>query len=181
MDKTIFIPDEKDENLPAYTEWGYNSFGAKYERLYFLATNAIVPCKITYKDRLLNFSLSGYLSGDATKYYERERMTLTFSFPFSQMTTYADLVSLDNFQINFPNASCHVTKEWDGNLAVLTPQNGRLFFKRAQLLRIDGVVERAILSGYFDMQFLIDGRPERISDGRFDLGINDDFLSLMPN
>jgi hypothetical protein len=176
MDKTIFIPDEKDENLPAYTEWGYNSFGAKYERLYFLATDAIVPCKITYQNGTLNFYLRGNLHNNAEKYYyQKENMTLMFSFPSDRMSAYADLVSLHDVQIDLQDASCHVKIERDNNVTDLTPQSGRLFFKRAQLLRIDGMVDRVILSGYFDMQFLIDGKPERISDGRFDIGINNDF------
>jgi hypothetical protein len=173
MDKTIFIPDEKDANLPAYTEWGYNSFGAKYERLYFLATDAIVPCKVTYRGGMLNFYLSGELR--ASQYYEQENMTLLFSFPFPLTTTYADLVSLHEVQIDLADASCSATMERNHSETVLTPQSGRLFFKRAQLLRIDGEEDRVILSGYFDMQFLLNGKPERISDGRFDLGINKDF------
>ncbi|MDR2449989.1 MAG: hypothetical protein LBD52_08545 [Prevotellaceae bacterium] len=176
MDKTIFIPDENDDNLPAYTEWGYNSFGAKYERLYFLATNADVPCKITYQDGMLNFYLKGELRSDAEKYYyQREDMTLMFSFPSNQILTYAGLVSLHNVQIDLQDASIRATIERDNNVTDLAPQKGRLFFKRAQLLYIDGRVDRVILSGYFDMQFLINGKPERISDGRFDLGINNDF------
>jgi hypothetical protein len=127
---------------------------------------------------MLNFYLSGNLHSNTTGsnyYYRYEDMTLMFSFPFAQMTTYADLVSLDNVQIDLQDASCRVTIERDNNVAALTPQSGRLFFKRAQLLGIDGVIDRVILSGYFDMQFLINGKPERISDGRFDVGINKDF------
>jgi hypothetical protein len=178
MDKTIFIPDENDENLPAYTEWGYNSFGAKYERLYFLATNEIVPCKMTYQNGMLSFYLNGNLSSgksSSSYYYKQEDMTLVFSFPSSPMTTYAHLISLNDVQIDLQDASCHVAIERDNNTTALTYQTGRLFFKRAQLLRIDGDEDRVILSGYFDIQFLINGKPERISNGRFDLGINRDF------
>ena len=44
-----------------------------------------------------------------------------------------------------------------------------------QLLKIDGEENRVILSGLFELRFLKKGRPETISDGRFDVGINNDF------
>jgi hypothetical protein len=173
MDRTIFIPDENDNNLPAYSEWGYNSFGAKYERDYFLATNNLVPCKITYQNGRLNFSLIGRLSGNSTS----AKMVLTFSFPTSSMTDYADLVSLNNTEIDLTDASCAVKIETDNAETTVIPQSGHLTFKRAQLLRIDDKEDRVILSGIFDIKFLINSRPETISDGRFDIGINKDFYS----
>jgi hypothetical protein len=178
MDRTIFIPDDNDKNLPAYTEWGYNSFGAKYERTYFLATNDIVPCKITYQNGMLNFYLSGYLVGNvASHYYNAEKMTLAFSFPSSPMNNYADLVSLNDTQIDLTDASCIVKIERNNVETALIPRIGHLTFKRAQLLSIDDEVNRVILSGTFDIQFLMNGRPENISDGRFDVGINKDFYN----
>jgi hypothetical protein len=181
MDKTIFIPDGNDGNLPAYTEWGYNSFGAKYERLYFLASEAIVPCKVIYQNGLLNFSLSGNLRSYATGsdyYFRYEDMTLTFSFPYARMTAYADLVALHDTRIDLTGASCTVTLERDNTPVDITLFGGYLFFKRAQLLGIDGVTDRVILSGYFDLQFLSNGKPESISSGRFDVGINMEFYGF---
>ena len=32
LDKSVFIPDKDYPDLPAYTEWGYNTFGALYDR-----------------------------------------------------------------------------------------------------------------------------------------------------
>jgi hypothetical protein len=180
MDSTIFIPDDNDKNLPAYTEWGYNSFGAKYERLYFLATNSIVPCKITYENGRLNFYLNGRTVGNvAQQYYETEKMTLAISFPSSPMTDYKDLISLNDTKIDLTDANCVVKIiERDDYERILTTRNGHLTFKRAQLLRIDDKEDRVILSGYFDIQFLVNGIPENISEGRFDVGINKDFYSF---
>jgi hypothetical protein len=172
MDRTIFIPDDDDVNLPAYTDWGYNAFGAKYERDYFLVSDHLVPCKITYRNGMLNFSLIGNIKGGAASYRDAGKMTLTFSFPSSPMRRYADLVSLHANKIDLTDASCMVKIEKGNVETIHTPQSGHLTFKRAQLLRIDDIDDRIILSGTFDVQFFINGWPETISDGRFDVGIN---------
>ncbi|MDR1120970.1 MAG: hypothetical protein LBM08_08635 [Dysgonamonadaceae bacterium] len=182
LDKTIFIPDSDDSNLPAYTEWGYNSFGAQYERLYFVATNAVVPCKITYRNGFLNFHLIGNAVGSpGMGYYSAEDMMLTFTFPSSPMNDYKDLVALDNTVIDLTSEACILKMEKDGKGTTIVPLEGRLFFKRAQLLRIDGEENRVILSGYFDVKFLNSNNwPEAISNGRFDVGINKDFYQSPP-
>ncbi|MDR1224142.1 MAG: hypothetical protein LBL07_14875 [Tannerella sp.] len=111
IDRTVFIPDGDDPNLPAYTEWGYNSFGAKYERLYFLADNSITPCKITYREGMLHFSLAGTLRADT--YGGRfENMTLTVSFPSGPVSEYRDLLTLHERSIDLSGTpSCSVDIE----------------------------------------------------------------------
>ena len=166
MEKTIFIPDKEDANLPAYTEWGYNSFGAEYDRAYFLSSDAIVPCKVIYNNNLLQFSLSGRVG------YYRE-MTLFFTFPFAQIFGYKDLVQLNNVKIDLSANDCTVKMLQDGTETTLHLLSGELYFKRAQLLRIDEEVNRVILSGTFDVRFLQNNLPANISNGRFDMGINE--------
>jgi hypothetical protein len=170
LDSTIFIADKDDRNLPAYTEWGYNSFGAVYERNYFLATNNIVPCKITYDKGLLNFCLTGKNDG--------REMELTFSFPSQEMSHYKDLIALNKTTIDILDNNCSFTIRTNGYKENVTPVSGYLTFKRAQLLKIDGEDNRVILSGVFELRFLKSGRPETISNGRFDMGINKDFYSF---
>ncbi|GHS89484.1 hypothetical protein FACS1894201_10860 [Bacteroidia bacterium] len=166
LDRTVFVPDPDDPNLPAYTEWGYNSFGAEYERAYFQSSTLTVPCKIVYQAGLLHFSLIGYLRNEGTK------TELTFSFPISAINVYQDLLILHNTVIDLSDTVCEVQFKGD----TLSPlQGSHLTFKRAQLLRVDGAENRVILSGTFDIDFRVNGRPEFISDGRFDMGINRDF------
>ncbi|MDR2915548.1 MAG: hypothetical protein LBV74_12060 [Tannerella sp.] len=171
MTRTIFIADKDNPMLPAYTEWGYNSFGAIYDRNYFLVSKTVTPCKITYDKGLLNFYLIGKLEHNGN-------MVLTFSFPASPMSRYKDLIALNNTTMNLPDDNCTVTIEINGNKNIITPMSGNLTFKRAQLLKIDGEENRVILSGLFELRFLRDGRPEAISNGRFDIGINEDFYSF---
>jgi len=170
LDRTIFIPDEENPELPAYTEWGYNSFGAFYERDLIISTNNLVPCKIVYKEANLEFSLTGR--------YNREKVTLTFSFPISEIKTIDDLSALHNFKIDLTQNGI-VTLEENNSQTTFDILNGQLHFKRFQMLRVDEKVNRIILSGTFELRFLKNGRPETISDGRFDLGITDrDFYSF---
>jgi hypothetical protein len=172
LDETIFIPDPSNNRLPAYTERGYNSFGAIYERAYFLATRTAVPCKITCKDGQMHFVLIGYVTdGHST--------TLTFSFPAQPVSDYTGLLSLHQKSFDLKDASCKVVLEQEGLKTDLsTILSGNLNFKRAQLLRVDGKDDRVILSGTFEIRFLRNDQVENISDGRFDLGIHRDFYSF---
>ena len=166
LDRTIFIPDEDNPKLPAYSEWGYNSFGAEFERDYFLASQHIVPCKIMCENNQLRFSLNGTIRINS-------EMTLEFIFPVSQMRDYTDLAQLNDVVIDLATDDCTV-KIWQGeNETVLEILNGKLHFKRTQILYVDDNINRVILSGIFDLRFLERGYPTTISYGRFDLGIND--------
>ena len=176
MEKTVFIPDEENRNLPAYTEWGYNSFGAKYERTYFTSANDIVPCKVIYRNGILNFHISGRVGSG---YNNGTEMTLTFSFPISlidehkPMNEYKDLMILHKSEIDLTNESCEVKIIKNSQTEILSLLSGHLAFKRAQLLRIDDKENRVILSGTFDVRFLRNELPEVLSNGRFDFGITD--------
>jgi len=169
LDRTIFIPDEKDSNLPAYTEWGYNSFGAKYDRTHFISSQKIVPCKIIYKNDTLKFSLNGVVIRDNN----RPDMTLEFSFPSNAMTKYSDLAHLNNITIDLASNNCGVKIFQDNTEKTLDILTGTLHFKRTQLLYVDEKENRLIISGVFNVQFLEKGYPTSISDGRFDMGIDE--------
>ena len=173
LDQTIVVKDEQDPNLPAYTEWGYNSFGAKYERTYFLASNAWVPCKITCKNGQVNFILQGSLSG----IYDKTILTISFLAP--EIREYADLLLLHEQSLNLKDASCSVQMEYGNENQLLNLIAGNLTFKRAQQLRVDDKDDRIVLSGTFAVQFLNNNRPESFSRGRFDIGlIEQDFYDL---
>ncbi|MDR0830768.1 MAG: hypothetical protein LBN95_11765 [Prevotellaceae bacterium] len=177
LDKTIFIPDEENIELPAYTEWGYNSFGANYERGYFVVSNDIVPCKILYR----NDSLQFFLNGISSVNNQREPMTLAFIFPFENIEIYTDLLKLHNTLIDLKSDDC-VVKMINGNdEKILEILNGKLHFKRTQLLKIDDVPNRIIISGIFELNFLKNDFPQSISDGRFDLGITSNLFYSFQN
>jgi len=165
LDKTIFIPDEEDRRLPAYSEWGYNSFGAQYERDYFLASRFLFPCKIMYQGGMLHFSLNGVIRNNV-------EMSLLFVFPWVQMDGYRDLVQLNNVLIDLSSDDCTVKILQGDKETILDIISGELHFKRAQLLIVDDIENRAILSGVFDLHFLQNNFPSTISNGRFDVGVD---------
>ena len=169
LDRTIFIPDDTNPSLPAYSEWGYNVFGAKYERTYFMANERIIPCKIMYRNDSVYFLMQGVVGDD----YPQQKMALTFIFPSEELVDYNDLIMLNKKVIPL-NADCTVKMTVDNNEKTLSITKGELNFKRAQLLSIDDVVNRVILSGTFDFQFLTTSVfPESFSYGRFDLAITE--------
>ena len=175
MDRTIFIPDSMDSNLPAYTEWGYNSFGAIYDnRTYFIVSNNVTPCKILYKDGFLHFALSGVLQAKTSSYSAtKETMMLSFIFPEENIMQISDIITFNNKLIHLADENCTVKMIRNENERTLKIVTGILHFKRAQLLYIDDIPNRVILSGVFELRFLENEFPTIISDGRFDVGIND--------
>ena len=170
-DELIYIPDKNDRNLPAYTEVGYNSFGAVYESSYFIVEKDIAPCKIIYQSGMLDFHLIGKLRN-------YQDMDVTFSFPFPTIDDYTDLAELNNTVIDLSDPLCSVEIKIDNKKEVVTQIHGKLTFKRVQLLKIDGKANRTNLSGFFEVSFLKDGKTETISEGRFDVGINRIFRYL---
>ena len=177
MEKTIFIPDEINKSLPAYTELGYNSFGAIYERRLFYATNSIVPCKILYQKGIMTFTLSGCIGSNYRSGGAAEEMTLFISFPVDEaMNNYPDLMALHQKRIDFTDSSCEVRMVRKSVEEDITVLSGNLFFKRVQLLRINEKENRVILSGTFELTFLRNQLPEILSYGRFDLGIANLFV-----
>jgi hypothetical protein len=173
MGPTVFIPDTTDSNLPAYTEYGYNTFGSIWDkRSYFLANSSIAPCEILFKDGILKFSLFGILRGSGYYYGEQEIIALSISFPGENVTQYSDLLTLHNKKINLKDADCMVTIIRDENDQVLNIIDGFLHFQRAQLIYIDEAPNRVILSGTFELHFPENEFPTLISYGRFDVGIN---------
>ena len=165
MDRTIFIPDEDNYLLPAYTEWGYNSFGAEYERDYFLVSNKITPCKIIHSNDELQFSLHGTIRNN-------KEMALLFIFPLTSIADYTDLITLNDVELDLSD-DCTVKIIQDDVETTLNVLDGKLHFKRAQLLRIDEQVNRVILSGVFELRFIQNAFPSNLSNGRFDVGITD--------
>ena len=169
LNRTIFIPDENDTSLPAYTEWGYNVFGAIYERTYFYASKEIIPCKIMYRDDSIHFFMQGVVGNS----YPQKNMALTFIFPSERIADYNDFITFHKKVIDLSDG-CVVKITTDDSEKILDVIRGELNFKRAQLLSVDGVANRVILSGTFDIQFVGAGSfPENFSDGRFDFGITE--------
>jgi hypothetical protein len=179
LDKSIFIPDKDYPSLPAYTEWGYNTFGALYDREPFVNSDLKVPFKIVCTGGKTSFSLKGHIGKSSYYYYESNEKPIILNFDLLGFVpeSLSNLIELNDTIIDLTNPLCKVSLTLDTVKYSLTILNGSLNFKRAQNLIVDKQQYEIILSGIFDFQALINNEPTSISMGRFDVGIaNDNFF-----
>jgi hypothetical protein len=175
LKESVFIYDPENFDLPEYSEWGYNTFGAYYDREIFVSNDEAVPAKITVSDTSLSFLLEGEKrTDDYNSYYNNSNMLLTFTLPGSLPEQFADLAMFNDSIIDLADAACQVFVTIDTMKYEADILEGELNFKRVQILQVDKMLVEAILSGYFDFKAIINGKPITVSDGRFDVGIGRD-------
>ncbi|MDR0792864.1 MAG: hypothetical protein LBE82_06110 [Chitinophagaceae bacterium] len=167
LGQSIWVYDPNNTDLPAYSEWGYNTFGAYYDRAPFVS-NTQTPATILISNDTLIFNLKGVLLSGGV-----QDMTLTFRIvkPDWNINTYPDLVSLNqtNFDLTQPN--CQVSFRSQSGEDTLKLTSGNLQFKRAQHLFVDGQSVETILSGVFAFSSTQNSDILPVTDGRFDVGI----------
>jgi len=163
---SIFIEDVESPGLPIYSEWGYNTFGAYYDREVFISNDKKVPLKIIVTNDTMTFNFFGQLGN--TSY---NNMTMKFYFTNFLPVNYEDLLQLNDTIINLNNTNKISINIYGSNVNV-TLLNGYFKVDKAQLLFVDTKETEVILSGHFEFQALINNEPIAISDGRFDIGIN---------
>ena len=180
LEKSVYMPDKEHSGLPAYSEWGYNTFGAFYERKVFIYNNNEVPAKVIHTGGLSRFILKGGLAPpDYNDYYYNgynyytSVMSLSFDLPGFHPDNYTDLIQLNDtiFDLSLPDNRVFAVIGTD--TVDMDVFNGRLQFKRAQHLYVDGEPMKVILSGFFGFQALVQGEPISVSYGRFDLSIDE--------
>jgi hypothetical protein len=172
LKKSVFIYDPENMDLPAYSEWGYNTFGAYYDREIFVSNDELVPAKIIVSDTSLSFLLDGQKG--SSYYYDYSEMMISFMLSGFIPEHYADLALFNDSIIDLTNSACHVFVTIDTMKYAADILSGKLNFKRVQILQVDKQQVEAILSGYFDFKAIINDKPITISDGRFDVGIGPD-------
>jgi len=176
LKKSVFIPDRESPELPAYSEWGYNTFGAFYDREIFVSTDAQVPSKVFSSDTAMQLILEGEKRyDDYTSYSE---MSLKFTLEGFTPEQFGDLVALNDTIIDLKDPGCRVQVFEYYHEIPVNILSGRLYFKRVQNLSVDKQHIEAILSGYFEFQAIINDKPVTVSEGRFDVGIGSDNFYL---
>ena len=174
LKKSVMIYDPEFTDLPVYSEWGYNTFGAYYDREVFISDDITVPAKVVVSDGAMSFVLNGH-KGAYYYYDESNRMNLTLRLPGFTPDGYSDMIILNDTVFDLTNPDCQVVVESEGNpINTFSIISGAFQFKRAQNLLVDKQQVEVILSGYFELKALINGQPVTISDGRFDVGIGPD-------
>lgn len=174
LKKSIFIRDSEYPDLPKYSEWGYNTFGAYYDRKAFVSNDNEVPAKIIVANNLTSFVLTG--QDGAYSYYSssNSKMSITFKISGFLPQNYKELIEFNDTIFDLRNSSYQVLVTTGTVTDTATIIEGGLTFKRAQNLIVDTKQEEVILSGYFEFKALINKEPITLSDGRFDVGISSD-------
>ena len=176
LSDSVFIPDNEYPDLPAYTEMGYNTFGANYERTVFIYSNNDIPLKVVVDENGLSFLFQG-VKGN----YSSDFLALKFTLPDSTTDDYHDLLAYNDTIIDLSDTTIQVEMITDVNTNVIDILEGELNFKKAQKAFVDDVEEEIILSGYFHLKFTIDNIPAVMTDGRFDFGLNNDNFCKLNN
>jgi hypothetical protein len=171
LKKSVMLYDTEFTDLPAYSEWGYNTFGAYYDRQVFISNSETVPAKVIVKDSSMSFLLDGR---NTYAYSLSNNIAITFKLAGYTPATFADLIVLNDTTFDLKDSSCQVVITIDQMEYTADILSGELYFKRAQNLLVDKKQIEVILSGYFGFQALVNGTPVTISDGRFDVGIGPD-------
>lgn len=173
LEQSVFVSDLDNPELPEYSEWGYNTFGAYYDRQAFISNNSFVPAKCIVTDNMLSFVLTGQL-GSGYYYSDNNKVSLSFKIPGFLPTNYKQLIQLNDTTLDLMKPGFQVWVTNGTTVDTATVIEGSLQVKRAQNLVVDDKQVEVILSGYFDVKVLIRNEPITISSGRFDVGIGDD-------
>lgn len=175
LDKSVFIPDKDYPDLPAYTEWGYNTFGALYDRELFLYNDINIPVKVINTGGKTSFTLKGHKGQSGSYYYSNgNSMSLNFDLYGFLPASFSNMIELNDTIIDLTSPLCKVSLMVDTVKHQVVVLNGTLNFKRAQNLIVDKRQIEVILSGTFEIQALIENEPTSITAGRFDVGIGPD-------
>jgi len=175
LKKSVFVYDNEAEGLPAYSEWGYNTFGAYYDKDIFISNNHVVPAKIVVSKDTMSFILDGQKGNSDDYSNSYKTMTMTFRLAGFTPQKYSNLTVLNDTIFDLKSITCEVLISIDDEkVDTIKIINGTLTFKRAQNLQVDKKPIEVILSGYFEFQAIINNKYVTISDGRFDVGISPD-------
>ena len=167
LEQTIFIYDPEFQDLPIYSEWGYNSFGAYYDREAFISLYDGVPLKIVVTGDSTTFIFSGHKGS-----FSDEQMKMKFVFFNYNPSDYLDLLELDNTTYDLTQENIMVIVSFKDVDYVASVFEGSIQFKRAQNLYVDEHQVEVILSGLFNFKALVNDEPVSVTDGRFDCGID---------
>ena len=178
LSKSVLIYDTEFKDLPEYSEWGYNTFGAYYDRKVFISNNYEIPLKIISSLSTTSFIFNGELNSPSDyQYYSSNyygEMSLKLTLNNFNIENYTDLLVLNDSIIDLTQPDCNITVTIDNDIFEATVIRGEFEFKKVQNLIVDDEPTEIIMSGTFDFQVLINEEPISISEGRFDIGVGED-------
>lgn len=173
LKQSVFIADPDYPGLPQYSEWGYNTFGAYYDRVPFTSDYEEAPAKVSVSGGTTTLSLYG------NKGTGGESIELSITIPRFAPDDVSGLVALHEVEFDLTDEGIDVALSIDGMPTAIQVQEGFLRISRAQSLIVDGQFRQVIWSGRFEMKLLHHNTGVTLSDGRFDLGIGPDNFFLL--
>ena len=91
---------------------------------------------------------------------------------------YEDLLSLDYLSFDLSDTtSCKVTMEKNeeegegGEGLSVEKASGFITFNKVQRLLVDKEMVEIIMAGEFELQLIMNDKPSKFTDGRFDIGV----------
>lgn len=165
LSSSIYVSDRNSPELPVYSEWGYNTFGAYYDREVFVSNNQQIPLKILAHNGTTTFTFTG------EKHYDPMKMVI--GIKGFNPKTYYDLLLLNDSVFDLADTNYTTKIILDGDTIVHNIISGQIHFKRTQKLLIDNEETQVILSGVFVVKFINNNEPIAISEGRFDIGMGE--------
>jgi hypothetical protein len=169
LDQSVFIPDPLNPELPKYSEFGYNTFGAYHDRAVFASEQFDIPVKVIVENAATQFILKGRRDSGSLS----EPMELTFTIPDLDPADAFGLESLHQRKIDLKSGNIAVTIKLGSEAEVpVEIIEGYLEFSRYQKLFVDEQPVQVILSGTFAFKMIVDSEPAAIKSGRFDVGIS---------
>lgn len=164
LSSSIFIPDKDFPGLPIYSELGYNSFGAYFDRTPFVSDSYIMPLKVIVKSDTCQFAFTG--RGESVG-------TLTFHFPGYKPETFHDLLSLNDKTFSLTDKNVRVTFPNNRKENTLHVYEGVFSIKKAQKLFVDKELKKVVISGTFSLKVDMHNTPVSINNGRFDISVDE--------
>lgn len=164
LENSVYVHDPQNPGLPQYSELGYNTFGAYYDRQPFTSAS-VVPVKVIVSGGVTSFALNGWMGN--------HDLSLSLQMSDFLPEDYTDLIGLDNVSIDLEDENYTVILEKDGLEEEAQILNGTFHFKRTQNLYVDRVLFGVVLSGTFEFQAIVDDEPITVSSGRFDVSVNE--------
>lgn len=165
LESSVYVYDAENPGLPEYSELGYNTFGAYYDRQSF-TSSSIVPVKVIVTEGVTSFALNGWMAG--------HEMSITVQMSDFLPEDYTGLLELHDTSLDLEDEDFTVIIEEDGVEQEAEILNGTFHFKRTQNLYVDKELYGVVLSGTFEFQAIVDGDPITVSKGRFDVSVNED-------
>ena len=179
LKETVYQEDPDYPGLPAYSEMGYNIYGAYInDKVFHVSSNGgNRPFYLVADREGLSMTFYGWREGI--------NLNMTFTLPIDTtfvLDDYHDLIALEgmSFNIDTTATACQVKLEGLYAPQIASIYSGRITFEKTQQVVVDKEDAEVIVAGKFQFRaFTPNGTQYDVVGGRFDLGVdNTNFVNF---